>query len=108
MKTLRVNTVALCFFLSLPLLAQEGVPLFTTDFPPEEFAARREAIAKAIGQNALALLQGAPSPEGYVRFRPYLHWWNHGVRFSNAKMTKILKLRLTYPTVGDGLNHLGF
>src|SRR5678809_1251986 len=50
-------------------LAQEGFPLFTTDFPPEEFAARREGVYKAIGENGLAVIQGAPSPAGYTRFR---------------------------------------
>ncbi len=49
--------------------AQEGVAPFTTDFPPEEFAARRLAVAKAIGPDAIAVIQGAPSPQGYVRFR---------------------------------------
>lgn len=49
--------------------AQEGFSPFTTDFPPEEFAARRAEVFKAIGENGLALLQGAPSPPGYKRFR---------------------------------------
>ena len=58
----------------LPLLpkagrAQEGVPLFTTDFPPGEFADRRANLYDAIGAGGLALVQGAPSPSGYVRFR---------------------------------------
>jgi Xaa-Pro aminopeptidase len=48
---------------------QEGFSLFTTDFPAEEFATRRGAIYKAIGPNGLALLQGAPAPPGYTRFR---------------------------------------
>lgn len=49
--------------------SQEGVPLFTKDFTPEEFAKRRSAVYDAIGAKALAVLQGAPSPEGYMRFR---------------------------------------
>ena len=52
-----------------PMRSQEGFSLFTTDFPPEEFAARRAAIYKAIGPNGLALVQGAPAPTGYTRFR---------------------------------------
>lgn len=63
-------------FVLLPMLllcatavAQEGFSFFTTDFPPEEFAARRAEVYKAIGENGLALLQGAPSPAGYTRFR---------------------------------------
>lgn len=47
----------------------QDVPLFTEDFPPEEFRARREKVYDAMGLNALALIQGAPSPPGYVRFR---------------------------------------
>lgn len=54
--------------LALPLIAQDS-PLFTSDFPPEEFAARRAKVYAAIGENALAVVQGAPSPEGYTRFR---------------------------------------
>lgn len=47
----------------------QDVPLFTHDFPPEEFAARRAKVYAAIGENAIAVLQGAGSPEGYTRFR---------------------------------------
>jgi Xaa-Pro aminopeptidase len=46
----------------------QDVPLFTSDFPPEEFAARRAAVYEAIG-DAVAIVQGAPMPSGYVRFR---------------------------------------
>ncbi len=49
--------------------AQDGLPLFTKDFTPEEFAQRRNKIYDAMGANALAVVQGAPSPVGYVRFR---------------------------------------
>src|SRR6266540_3493012 len=52
-----------------PVLAQEGFPLFTTDFPPEEFAARRAKVYEAIGTGASALIQGAAVPPGYTRFR---------------------------------------
>ncbi|HXV63895.1 MAG TPA: Xaa-Pro peptidase family protein [Vicinamibacteria bacterium] len=47
----------------------QDVSLFTEDFPSEEFVARRQKVYDAIGPNALALVQGAPSPPGYVRFR---------------------------------------
>jgi len=50
-------------------LAQEGFPLFTTDFPPEEVAARRAKVYEAIGADAFAVVQGAPVPAGYTRFR---------------------------------------
>ena len=59
----------------LPLLvaatlsAQEGGSLFTEDFPPDEFAARREKVMDEIGSSAIAVVHGAPTPVGYVRFR---------------------------------------
>jgi Xaa-Pro aminopeptidase len=49
--------------------AAQDAPLFTSDFPPEEFAARRAAVYDAIGPAAIAVVQGAPSPAGYTRFR---------------------------------------
>jgi len=63
-----------CFVLLFQIVggaafAQEGVPLFTLDFPPEEFSQRRASVFDAIGRDAIALLQGAPSPAGYTRFR---------------------------------------
>jgi len=64
----RIVRLAILIALPVLLLAQEEVPLFTNDFPPQEFAARREKIYDAIG-DGMALLQGAPSPPGYTRFR---------------------------------------
>lgn len=61
--------LALLLLTAIPALAQEGFPLFTPDFPPSEFTARRNAIYDAIGPNAIAVIQGAPSPVGYIRFR---------------------------------------
>jgi Xaa-Pro aminopeptidase len=61
-----VFTLALC---AAAAFAQEGYPLFTTDFPPEEFAARRAKVYEAIGADAFAVVQGAPSPPSYTRFR---------------------------------------
>ena len=44
--------------------AQE-IPLYQSDFPPEEFAERRSHIFDQIGDQAVALLQSAPSVEGF-------------------------------------------
>ncbi|MBC7901269.1 MAG: aminopeptidase P family protein [Saprospiraceae bacterium] len=55
--------------INTPAFGQEGVPLFTNDFPPEEFAQRRAKVFDAIGNNAIAVIQGEPSPRGYTRFR---------------------------------------
>ncbi len=49
--------------------AQVGYSLFRQDFPPEEFAARRAKVFDSIGNSSIAVVQGAPSPAGYTRFR---------------------------------------
>jgi Xaa-Pro aminopeptidase len=62
--------VAACLLPLLPkITSAQDVPLFTTDFPPQEFAGRRSKVYDAIGEGGLALVQGAASPAGYVRFR---------------------------------------
>ena len=62
--------LALAFLLSAAAaIAQEGFSPFTTDFPPEEFAARRAKVYDAIGNQAFAVVQGAPSRPDYIRFR---------------------------------------
>ena len=63
---------ALVLFLLLAPIsinAQVGFSPFRPDFPPEEFAARRMKVFESIGASSIALLQGAPSPPGYTRFR---------------------------------------
>jgi Xaa-Pro aminopeptidase len=59
----------LAFLAAASASAQEGFSPFTADFPPEDFAARRAGVYEAIGADAFALVQGAPSPPGYTRFR---------------------------------------
>ncbi len=49
----------------------EDRPLFTEHFGPEEFAERRAKVYDEIGESSIAVLQGAPSPEGYHHFRQY-------------------------------------
>ncbi len=66
----RRSILALSLLLASALgFAQEGFGPFTADFPPEEFAARRAKVYDAIGDKAFAVVQGAPSPAGYTRFR---------------------------------------
>jgi Xaa-Pro aminopeptidase len=56
--------------LALPLLLMgEEIPYFTSDFSPEEFKQRRETIYDQIGKDALAIIQSAPMPDSYVKFR---------------------------------------
>lgn len=49
----------------------EDRPLFTEHFGPEEFAERRAKVYDEIGENSIAVIQGAPSPMGYHHFRQY-------------------------------------
>ncbi|HXV60592.1 MAG TPA: Xaa-Pro peptidase family protein [Vicinamibacteria bacterium] len=42
---------------------------YQTDFPAEELAARRERVLDAIGDNAIAIIQGAATAAGFVVFR---------------------------------------
>ena len=61
---------ALCLLSLLPTnTTAQDIPLFTSDFPPQEFAARRSKMFEAIGEGGLALVQGAAAPVGYTRFR---------------------------------------
>ena len=62
--------VAACLLPLLPkTTSAQDIPLFTTDFPPQEFAGRRSKVYDTIGEGGLALVQGAVAPAGYVRFR---------------------------------------
>lgn len=63
------SSLVLALLLAAPFALAQDAPLFTSDFPPEEFAARRAKVYDAIGKEAVALVQGAPAPEGYLRFR---------------------------------------
>jgi Xaa-Pro aminopeptidase len=66
----RILWIFFCFLVSIPcVFSQEGFSPFTTNFPPEEFSSRRSALYDAIGNSALALIQGASAPSGYTRFR---------------------------------------
>ncbi len=56
---------------AVPSAAAQAIQagLFTEDFSAEEFRLRRSRLAEAIGPDAVAVVQGAASPAGYVRFR---------------------------------------
>lgn len=41
-------------------------PWYQSDFPPEEFKARWERVFDKVGSNAVAILQGAPQPGGFI------------------------------------------
>jgi len=44
----------------------EAVPYHQTDFPPEEFKARWEVVFNKIGNQAVAVVQGAPRTNGFI------------------------------------------
>jgi len=70
-RTRRLFLIAALCLLSLASVdaRAQDVPLFTSDFTPQEFAARRAKMYDAIGEGGLALVQGAAAPAGYTRFR---------------------------------------
>jgi Xaa-Pro aminopeptidase len=68
-KTMNKKLFFWIFFLLFPLLLGEEVPYFTSDFTPEEFQQRREVIYNQIGKDAIAIIQSAPMPDSYVKFR---------------------------------------
>jgi Xaa-Pro aminopeptidase len=59
---------SLFLFLLFPAWAQEKYH-YQSDFPKEEFAERRAKIYKAIGTNAIALIQGSNGIPGFSVFR---------------------------------------
>ncbi|TRZ46249.1 M24 family metallopeptidase [Robertkochia solimangrovi] len=60
--------VFLCLGCFTAVIAQEK-HYYQTDFPPEEFQARRNRIFDEIGDNAIALIQSAPTVAGFKVFR---------------------------------------
>ncbi len=65
MKRRRVLRAAVAVFWALHLPAQ-GEAWYQTDFPPDEFRARWEAVFEKIGDKSVALVSGAPPPGGFV------------------------------------------
>jgi Xaa-Pro aminopeptidase len=51
------------------LTSGQGVAPFQTDFPVDEFVARRGKVMDAIGGQAVAIVQGAPGVDGFKVFR---------------------------------------
>ena len=60
------NTISISLFFLLFIstfsLAQE----YQSFFPPEEFQDRWEKVFDKIGDEAIAIVQGAPDPGGYI------------------------------------------
>ena len=64
--------VVLAFVLGALARPAGAQPLFTSAFPPEEFAARRTRVMAAIG-DGVAVLQGATELPSYLAFRQNNH-----------------------------------
>jgi Xaa-Pro aminopeptidase len=64
--------IARCWYWLVFLLAGaatvwgEAAPYHQTDFPPEEFKARWEVVFNKIGNQAVAVVQGAPRTNGFI------------------------------------------
>ncbi|NNE99707.1 MAG: M24 family metallopeptidase, partial [Pyrinomonadaceae bacterium] len=67
-KRVAVYAAFLCICLATAAGAQ-NIPLFSEHFKAAEFSVRRDKVFEAIGTNAIAVIQGEPSPRGYTRFR---------------------------------------
>ena len=64
MNRCRFWLIALVALVTLPVRAQSPPP-YQTDFPPEEFQARWNAVFDRIGDHAIALVQGAGKARGF-------------------------------------------
>ena len=71
---LRCRSVLLIAILLLTTSLGASRPLFTTTFPPSEFAEHRARVFDAIG-DAVAVVQGAPELPSYLRFRQNNHFF---------------------------------
>ncbi|MGE3277361.1 MAG: aminopeptidase P N-terminal domain-containing protein [Vicinamibacterales bacterium] len=65
----RASMLAALVLASLTLLQAQAPPPYQTDFPVDELAARRGRVMDAIGDQAIAIVQGAPGVEGFKVFR---------------------------------------
>lgn len=64
MRLARIAAAVLLWFFALLLWAQNA-PWYQTHFPPEEFRERWNKVFDAIGNNAIAVLQGMPMTNGF-------------------------------------------
>jgi Xaa-Pro aminopeptidase len=92
MRSLFVAAGVVALLASRPIA---GPPVFTTAFPPEEFAAHRDALFARIGDD-VAVLQGATELPSYQRFRQSNHFFYlSGVEVPRALLLVDGKARTT-------------
>lgn len=65
----RASLLVVLTLAALASLSAQEQPPFQTDFPVTEFVARRARVMDAIGNEALAVVQGAPGVDGFRVFR---------------------------------------
>jgi len=65
----RSSLLVVLVLASAVLLRGQGVAPFQTDFPADEFIERRGKVMDAIGNQAIAIVQGAPGVDGFKVFR---------------------------------------
>ena len=68
-KNTRTAALIALVITSAALLHGQGVAPFQTDFPVDEFNARRNKVFDAIGPQAIAVIPGAPGVDGFKVFR---------------------------------------
>jgi Xaa-Pro aminopeptidase len=75
MRAVRTAVLGLAVLALLPAAQPAAAPpIFTTAFPPEEFAGHRQALLNRIG-DAVVVLQGATELPSYQRFRQSNHFF---------------------------------
>ena len=63
---LRMGWLTGCILILSCAIPRAGAQVYQRDFPPEEFRARWERVFDRIGEDAVAIVQGAPDPGGFV------------------------------------------
>lgn len=92
MKKYVLYAVSIVLSVPFSLFAQEH----QTHFPPEEFKARRAIVFDRIGEDAIAIIQGAPDPGGFVYPRQTnTFYYLSGVEISYAYLVLDGRERMT-------------
>ncbi len=80
------KTIFCLGLLSIPsFLFSQELPSYQTDFPAEEFAARRLRVFEAMGSNAISIVQGGTSVRGFHVFRQTNEFYYlSGIEVANA------------------------
>ena len=69
MKSIKIILLVIWIFTNVHCLIAQETIRYQTDFAPHDFAERRTKVLEAIGDNAIALIQGANGNAGFNVFR---------------------------------------